>query len=118
MGNARQTGIQHSDNIMGYPNSKVGAGLVPLKDGGSHFPLLEEGKEGVFQIYFTPSLTEWTKAWQWKLIGMRRSRLVSSASIETHLIVAKGHTKDFDDNCRHYLTMMWQSFGTWRVYGS
>ena len=34
------------------------------------------------------------------------------------MIATKGHTKDFDDNCKQYLPMMRQGFGTWREYRS
>ena len=71
-----------------------------------------------FQESLTPSLAEWTEAWQWKSMGVPRRRLVSRASRETHLIPAKGHIEDFDDNCRQYLPMMRHGFGTWREYRS
>ena len=35
-------------------------------------------------------------------MGMPKRGLVSRASRETHLIPAKGHIKDFDDNYRQY----------------
>ena len=71
-----------------------------------------------FQESLTPSLAEWTEAWQWKSMGVPRRRLVSRASREAHLIPAKGHIEDFDDNCRQYLPMMQHGFGTWREYRS
>ena len=47
-------------------------------------------------------------------MGMPIRQLVSRAWRETHLIVAKGYTKDFDDNYSKYLLMMGHGLGTYR----